>query len=126
MNLRSIYNIISGLKSSDHGLQHWLMQKVTAIILIPTSLLFIYFFSLIIGENHQSVTSFFNNKLICAITAIFIITALIHLRQGLQVVIEDYVHNMRLNRLLLKIISLSTVVLSVAAAAALGKLALVG
>ena len=42
MNVKSIKNVIYSLNSKEHGLQHWLVQKVSAILLIPLSLLFVY------------------------------------------------------------------------------------
>ena len=126
MNLRSLQKVFAGLKSSDHGLQHWLLQKVTAIILIPTTLLFIYFFSEVFGKSHQFMTEFFSNKMIGLITILFIVTSLVHLRQGLQVIIEDYVHNTAVNKFLLKIITWSTRILSLLSILALGKLAFIG
>lgn len=126
MNLRSLQNVFAALRSSDHGLQHWLLQKVTAIILIPTTLLFIYFFSEVFGKGHQFMTGFFSNKVIGLITIVFIVTSLVHLRQGLQVIIEDYVHNDLVNQFLLKIITWSTRILSLLSILALGKLAFIG
>ena len=126
MNLRFLQKVFAGLKSSDHGLQHWLLQKVTAIILIPTTLLFIYFFSEVFGKGHQFMTGFFSNKIIGLVTIVFIVTSLIHLRQGLQVIIEDYVHYNSVNKFLLKIIIWSTRILSLLSVLALGKLAFIG
>jgi len=60
------------------------------------------------------------------ITIVFIVTSLVHLRQGLQVIIEDYVHNTSVNKFLLKIIAWSTRILSLLSVLALGKLAFIG
>ena len=126
MNVKSIKNVIYSLNSKEHGLQHWLLQKVSAILLIPSSLLFIYFFSEVFGKSHQFMTGFFSNKMIGLITILFIVTSLVHLRQGLQVIIEDYVHNTAVNKFLLKIITWSTRILSLLSVLALGKLAFIG
>ena len=72
------------------------------------------------------MTGFFSNKIIGLVTIVFIVTSLLHLRQGLQVIIEDYVHNNSVNKFLLKIITWSTRLLSLLSILALGKLAFIG
>jgi succinate dehydrogenase / fumarate reductase membrane anchor subunit len=126
MNVKSIKNVIYSLNSKEHGLQQWLLQKVSAILLIPSSLLFIYFFSAVFGEGHEAVIVYFQNDFVALATGLFLVVSLLHLKQGLQVVIEDYVHNTRMNKSLLRIIALLTWVLSVLSIMALGKIAFGG
>ena len=126
MNVKSIKNVIYSLNSKEHGLQHWLLQKVSAILLIPLSLLFIYFFSAVFSKGHEAVIVYFQNDFVALATGLFLVVSLLHLKQGLQVVIEDYVHNTRINKSLLRVISLLTWVLSVLSIMALGKIAFGG
>jgi succinate dehydrogenase / fumarate reductase, membrane anchor subunit len=126
MSLKSLRNIFYSLSSSEHGLQHWLLQKVTAVLLIPLSLLFVYFFSSVFGAGHEAVILYFQNDIIAFLTAFFLIISFLHLKQGLQVVIEDYVHGVLLNVWLLRIITWSTWILLMVSIIALGKIALSG
>ena len=126
MNIKSFQNIFYNLNSSEHGLQHWLLQKVTAVLLIPLSLLFVYFFSTVFGEGHEVVILYFQNDMVAFLTAFFLVISFLHLKQGLQVVIEDYVHSKLLNIWLLRIIAWSTGILSIISIIALGKIALSG
>jgi succinate dehydrogenase / fumarate reductase membrane anchor subunit len=126
MNVKSIKNIIYSLNSKEHGLQHWLLQKVTAILLIPLSLLFVYFFSDVFGKGHEAVIVYFQNDFVALATGLFLVVSLLHLKQGLQVVIEDYVHNRVANKSLLRLNTLVTWVLSILSVTALGKIAFGG
>jgi succinate dehydrogenase / fumarate reductase membrane anchor subunit len=126
MNVNSIKNVIYSLNSKEHGLQHWLLQKVSAILLIPLSLLFVYFFSAVFGKGHEAVIVYFQNDFVALATALFLVVSLLHLKQGLQVVIEDYVHNMVANKNLLRLNTLVTWVLSILSVMALGKIAFGG
>jgi succinate dehydrogenase / fumarate reductase membrane anchor subunit len=126
MNVKSIKNIIYSLNSKEHGLQHWLLQKVTAIVLIPLSLLFVYFFSAVFGKGHEAVIVYFQNDFVALATGLFLVVSLLHLKQGLQVVIEDYVHNRVANKSLMRVNTLVTWVLSILSVTALGKIAFGG
>jgi succinate dehydrogenase / fumarate reductase membrane anchor subunit len=72
------------------------------------------------------VIVYFQNDFVALATGLFLVVSLLHLKQGLQVVIEDYVHNTRMNKSLLRIIALLTWVLSVLSIMALGKIAFGG
>jgi succinate dehydrogenase / fumarate reductase, membrane anchor subunit len=83
-----------GLGSAKDGVSHWVWQRLTALMIAPISLWFI--FSMM--QFSQDATSYqmiewlrspFNALfLILLVGAIFF-----HATLGLQVIIEDYVHN---------------------------------
>lgn len=82
----------TGLGSAKEGTGHFLSQRVTAIALVPLGLLFIFPFAATIGEGYEAVAAHFANPWRALIAGLFIIVAFNHLRLGLQVVIEDYIH----------------------------------
>ena len=70
-------------------------QRISSIALIPLIILFMWTFVPLIGAPRTEVAAAFGNPF-NAITAILcVIVVFWHLKQGLQVVIEDYVHGRR-------------------------------
>lgn len=81
-----------GLGSAKEGSEHWWHQRVTAVALVPLGLLFVFPFAMTVGEGHEAVLALYANPLHAIVAGLFIITAFNHLRLGIQVVVEDYVH----------------------------------
>lgn len=81
-----------GLGSAKDGVNHWWMQRVTAIALLLLSPWFIYFAVSLIGVDQLSVRAAIAKPLNATLLVSFMIAMLWHARLGLQVVVEDYVH----------------------------------
>ncbi len=82
-----------GLGSAKEGVSHWAWQRLSAIILIPLTLWFVFsIIRLSQSEGLAALQSWFASPL-NAILAILLFGALfLHAKLGLQVVIEDYIH----------------------------------
>lgn len=80
--------------SAKEGADHWWQQRVTAVALIPLGLLFIFPFARALGSGYEAVIALYSHPLHAIVACLFILVAFNHLRLGLQVVIEDYVHGM--------------------------------
>ena len=91
MNFNTPLAQVRGLGSAKSGSHHWIIQRLTAIALIPLSFWFI--FSLIAIENmdYQSAIIWMKSPTSVILLLLFIITLFHHLQLGLQVVIEDYI-----------------------------------
>lgn len=81
-----------GLGSAKDGVEHWWSQRLTAIALIPLAALFVIPFARALGDGHMAVLALYSAPYHAVVAALFIAVVFAHLRQGLQVVIEDYVH----------------------------------
>ncbi len=78
--------------STKTGSHHWIMQRISAIALIPLSMWFIWAIAQILRDQAGLVTLFVSP--INAIAGIlFIIAALYHATLGMRVIIEDYISN---------------------------------
>lgn len=93
MEMRSSLGRARGLGSAKEGVHHWWGQRVSAIALVPLSL---WFVASVIGQlgatwlEFREWIGFFGN----AVLMIVLIAVLFyHAFAGMQVVIEDYVHN---------------------------------
>jgi succinate dehydrogenase / fumarate reductase membrane anchor subunit len=93
--LRSGLGRVRGLGSAKEGVNHWWSQRITAVALVPLTLWFVASVVLLAGADHATVSAWiarpFNTVLLlCLLGATFW-----HASLGLQVVIEDYIHNER-------------------------------
>lgn len=83
-----------GLGSGHNGTHHFIVQRVSAVILIPLVLYFLYSIVRITGaHDYHAVQHWFSNPINSALVLAFVITGFYHAALGLQVVIEDYVHH---------------------------------
>lgn len=83
---------VIGLGSAKDGTHHFITQRITALALIPLAILFVIPFAYNLGAGHERVLEAYSHPINAIIAILFFITAFTHLKLGLQVVIEDYVH----------------------------------
>lgn len=93
MSLRSPLGKVRGLGSAKNGTHHWWMQKVTAVALIPLTIWFVASVVQMTQADYEVVISWMNSPIVAVLMLLFVITGIYHLKLGLQVVIEDYIHS---------------------------------
>jgi succinate dehydrogenase / fumarate reductase membrane anchor subunit len=92
MEFRTDRQRVQGLGSAKEGVDHWWRQRVTAVALVPLTLLFLFPFARSLGADFETVRATYGHPFNAIVAILFILTACSHLQLGLQVVIEDYVH----------------------------------
>jgi succinate dehydrogenase / fumarate reductase, membrane anchor subunit len=93
--LRSPLGRARGLGSARAGSRHWWAQRLTALALVPLTLWFIFSVIQLSGASHQVVIDWLSSPLTLGLMLALIATTFHHLQLGVQVVIEDYVHDER-------------------------------
>ena len=83
---------VIGLGSAKSGTEHFWHQRVTAIAGIPLVIFLIGFVLAHIGASRAEIIASLSNPLVAILLALTVVNLLWHMRLGLQVVIEDYVH----------------------------------
>ncbi len=75
----------------------WIMQRLTAALLIPLTFWFVYQCVLISSYDYDQIRSFFFSKVNTLLFLILIISMLYHAKLGNETIIEDYVtsHNLK-------------------------------
>lgn len=92
-HLRSKLRTVRGLGSAKDGTHHWWMQRITAIVMIPLSLWFVYsMLTGMMGSDVYEVAVWFGSPINTVATLILLTAMFWHAKLGIQVVIEDYVH----------------------------------
>ncbi len=84
---------VLGLGTAKEGTGHWWSQRITSIASIPLTILFIFPFVQALGAEHAEVVAIYAHPFHAIVAILFIAVTFVHLQQGLQVVIEDYVHD---------------------------------
>lgn len=83
---------VQGLGSAKEGVHHFTLQRITAIALLPLTVLFVLPFASNLGGEYAQVLDTYTHPFNALVAILFFLTAFTHLRLGLQVVIEDYIH----------------------------------
>ncbi|MGH6719650.1 MAG: succinate dehydrogenase, hydrophobic membrane anchor protein [Alphaproteobacteria bacterium] len=93
MTLRSPLGRVRGLGSAKDGAHHWWLQRVTAVALVPLAVAFVVLLPLFAGTDHAGFVLLMHDPLIATTMALVVIAGLWHMKLGVQVIIEDYVHH---------------------------------
>ena len=90
--MRSPLGRALGLGSAKEGVEHWWLQRITAVALAPLSLWFVIAIIRLVGADADSVRDWVGNPLPAILLVLLLIATFYHASLGLQVVIEDYIH----------------------------------
>src|SRR5512142_197753 len=82
-----------GLGSAKEGVEHWWVQRITAVALVPLTLWFVASLVAHLGVDHASAVVWLGSPLTAIAMILLVIATFVHTALGLQVVIEDYVHH---------------------------------
>jgi succinate dehydrogenase / fumarate reductase, membrane anchor subunit len=91
--MRSQLGRAKGLGSAKSGVAQWWAERITAIALVPLSLWFIINLIGLLGASHQDVMNWIATPVTIVLLLCLIVATFHHMQLGLQVVIEDYVHD---------------------------------
>ncbi len=75
------------------GTSHWWHQRLTAIALIPLVLYLIGLLPNLAGASYREFTALMQVPITPVVLILLVGAGVYHMKLGLQVVIEDYVHN---------------------------------
>jgi succinate dehydrogenase / fumarate reductase, membrane anchor subunit len=93
MSMRTPLRQVRGLGSAKSGTEHFWHQRLTAMANIPLTVGFVVVVASLMGRNHAAVVQILGSPFVAVLMLLFILSATIHMRIGMQVIIEDYVHD---------------------------------
>ncbi len=91
-NMKTPLKNARGLGSAKSGTEHFWQQRLTAIFNLPLMLFFVWFIVAHLGANRSDVVASLHNPLIAIALLATLASVFWHMRLGMQVIIEDYVH----------------------------------
>lgn len=102
MKLRTPLKIAKGHGSAKSGTGHFINQRFTGIMLVPLVFLFMCFLvTLVTADSYAEIAHKLGNPFWATALIAFILVGFYHGVLGMQVIIEDYVHNEMQKMLLL-------------------------
>ena len=100
-------------KQRNIVLNHWILQKVSALVLIPLGIWFLFMIKDFLYYDFTNKILWFKNFYNSLLLSIFILVSIFHLRIGLTVVIEDYIHSLKRKKTLLSLLEILYLFLAV-------------
>ena len=84
---------VRGHGAARSGTDHFWRQRLTAVANIPLTIAVVLIIILLLGRNQAAVAQILGSPLVAVIMLLFIASTTAHMRIGMQVIIEDYVHD---------------------------------
>ena len=112
--------------STKTGAHHWLMQRVSAVAMIPLIIWLVLSFVQIAEDPQGYLPVFFAYPINAVLGILLICTSLYHGSLGMRVIIEDYVPNKTKMHFYIMLVHFLSIATATAAVVAIVRLHLVG
>jgi succinate dehydrogenase / fumarate reductase membrane anchor subunit len=93
MSIRTPIARVRGLGSARSGTRHFWHQRLTALANVPLTIAFVVILVSLLGRGHSFVVQFLGSPLVGILMFLFIGSVTYHMKLGMQVIIEDYIHD---------------------------------
>jgi len=110
---------VRGLGAAKEGVQHWWMQRVSAVALVPLTLWFVSTVVAHTGADYATTRAWLGSPVTFGLMVLLVGATFYHAQLGLQVVIEDYIHGEAWKIAFILLTKLASLVLALSAIVAL-------
>lgn len=93
MSMRTQLSKVRGLGSAKGGTLHFWQQRLTALALVPLVIFFTGLVVVLAGADYATAKEIMASPIVVILFGLFVIAGVMHMRLGMHVVIEDYVHS---------------------------------
>lgn len=83
---------VRGFGASKTGTEHFWQQRATAVANVPLVLILIWFVLAHLGATRAEIVASLHQPVVAVVLIMALASVFWHMRVGLQVVIEDYLH----------------------------------
>jgi succinate dehydrogenase / fumarate reductase membrane anchor subunit len=115
---------VKGLGASGHGVEHWWLHRMTAVSNIPLIISFVIIVASLAGSTYEEALAIVSHPLVAIVLILAVLSVTNHMRIGMQLPIEDYVHQKGYKLALLIANNFYAVVIAVACLYAIVKVSL--
>jgi succinate dehydrogenase / fumarate reductase, membrane anchor subunit len=95
-SMRTPLGRVRSLGASHSGTSDFWRQRITAVASVLLILPVIVVVMMLLGRNQAWAAQILGSPVVAIVLLLFIITTVWHMKIGMQVVIEDYIHNEKL------------------------------
>lgn len=92
MNMRTPLKTARNLGSAKEGADHFWKQRVTGVANVALGLFLVWLIASLVGADHATVKAKLANPMIALALLALVVSGTVHMRLGMQTIIEDYVH----------------------------------
>ena len=117
---------VLGLGSAHEGTGHFWRLRLTGLANLVLTTCFVILVVVLVGRPHPEVAAILASPLVALILLLMMVSIAIHMRLGMQVVIEDYFHGRALRPIALILNTFFAFLIAAASIFAILKLALGG
>lgn len=93
VTMRTPRSRVKGLGASGHGASHWWMQRLTAAANPLLILGFVIIIAMMSGRSYPEAVALVSHPVVALVLILAVISVTLHMRIGMQVIIEDYVQD---------------------------------
>lgn len=84
---------VRGLGTAREGTGHFIKQRLTALANVPLTIFLMWLVVRYAGADYATVKAAIRQPLIAIPLLLLVLSGIYHMRIGMQVIIEDYVHS---------------------------------
>ena len=126
MIMRTPLKNVRGLGSAKEGADHFWKQRLTGAANLFLSIFLLGLLINLAGADHATVKASFSRPLVALPLLLLVVSATVHMRIGMAVIIEDYVHGEGTKIALLMLNTFFSILVGAASALAVLKLSFGG
>ena len=83
---------VRGLGSARSGTDHFWKQRLTALANVPLVVVMIAIVIALVGKDAAAAKAVLSHPVVAIPMVLFFVSVMVHMRIGMQVIVEDYVH----------------------------------
>lgn len=91
--MRTPLKNVRRLGSAKEGTSHFWLMRVTAVANLFLAVYLVWFIATSAGADYETVRAALTTPASTLVLLLFILSSVIHMRLGMQTIIEDYIHS---------------------------------
>lgn len=82
-----------GLGAAHHGVGHWWLHRMTAVSNVPLVIAFVIIVASLSGRSWDDTVRIVSHPLVAILLVLAIVSVTNHMRLGMQIIMDDYIHD---------------------------------